>query len=106
MNFHDNRFFLGCKLSKLVGDSNWLDNSQPLYKSLLAKFVCDEPDEDCYYRICEKCPQASSVIDALNKIFEANEINNVNYKMWTATNHCTLIQVACTTEQFLDYFLD
>lgn len=73
---------------------------------MLAKFVCDEPDEDCYYRICKKCPQASSVIDALNEIFEANEIDNINYKMWTATNHCTLIQVGCTTEKFLDFLLD
>lgn len=96
-----NAFFSGCKLSTLAKDSDWFDNSQPVYKSLLAKFLCPEPTESCYYRSCKKCPKISTVIDEMNELFENNDKDKIHYKKWTSTNHCTLVEVTCSSEIFL-----
>lgn len=85
----------------LAKDTDWLDKTQSVYRSFLWKFVCVEPTEECYYRSCKNCPRTSSVIDDLNELFEHNDEDEVRYKKWTSTNHCTLIEVTCSTEVFL-----
>lgn len=85
----------------MLNDSDWLDKSQPIYRSLLSKFVCDSPAESCYSRSCRNCPKVESIRDILEELFNEHEVYEVTHKMWTTTNHCTLQNISYSTDDFL-----
>lgn len=71
------------------------------YHDCLKYMICDEPTDDCYFGNCSECPGAQHLIDELEKIFEANYIDEITYRQWTHVDRTTLQVMLSPTDEYL-----
>ena len=101
---NDTFFYVaGFKFSKIFKNSLFIQKEHPSYKDLLAKLVCPEPKELCYSQKCVSCPKIS---DKLQSYFDENGIDEVNYKKWTTTDRCTILDVCTEVDEFIDTLIE
>ncbi|XP_044577661.1 uncharacterized protein LOC123260566 [Cotesia glomerata] len=53
----------GCNFPKFAKNTDWVVESQPIYKNLLNKLVCNNPKESCFSRMCNSCPNNEEIAD-------------------------------------------
>lgn len=97
---------LGCNLKSLLANNDFLGNEYKSYNDLLKKFVCDQPNESCYLRTCQKCPDKSEIKEFLEKVFEDNEVEEISYKAWVSTDRCKFINVVSDSAEFIDSLVE
>lgn len=76
------------------------------YKSMHKLMICEAPTEQCYLRICSKCPGSDGLRGILTELFDDNNIDTITYKQWTSTDRSTLETIIKSTEEFVDTLVD
>lgn len=99
-------FVLGCNFKTLMKNNEWFDEEYGSYSDLLKKFVCLEPTESCYFRICENCPKNTEIKERIEEVFEKNYIEEISYKAWMSTDRCKLINVTSDISEFIDSLIE
>ncbi|XP_044585216.1 uncharacterized protein LOC123265492 [Cotesia glomerata] len=92
----------GCNFPKFAKNTDWVVESQPIYKNLLNKLVCNNPKESCFSRMCNSCPNNEEIADYFRVSFNESDVNEIQYKMWTSTDRCTIVNVTSDSEDFID----
>lgn len=67
--------------------------TQPIYKNLLSKLVCNNPTESCFFRSCNRCPNNEEIINYFRASFKESDVNEIQYKMWTSTDLDVLLSM-------------
>lgn len=59
------------------------------------------PTDDCYDCKCDSCPGSDKIVEAFEKAWNENEIEEIDYKQWTTTDRCTIISLTCAANEFI-----
>ena len=78
------------------------------YKDILNFIICEENSstalQKCHFNDCDKHPGIDHLETYLMKIFEDNEIEEVNYAQWVSTPRTTLINTVEDINNFITSF--
>lgn len=99
-------FALGCNFKTLIENNTWFDGEYKSYSDLLRKFVCLQPTESCYFRVCGNCPKNTEIKECIEEVFEINAIEEISYKAWISTDRCKLINVTSDSSEFIDSLIE
>lgn len=64
--------------------------------------TCKPPTEFCYDRSCKNCPSSDNLVICFQDLFDANDIDEVEYKTWIATDRCTILNAISSADEFID----
>lgn len=76
------------------------------YKSFMNSVICDDPNRACYFAECEECPGTHHLRKLLIDGFDKEDIEKIEYKLWTSTDRATLETLVKTVDQFTDSLLE
>lgn len=58
-----------------------------------------------YFRSCKRCPNSEDIEDCFRESFNELNINEIQYKVWTSTDRCTIVDVTSDIDKFIDTFV-
>lgn len=92
---------VGCKLKDLTSHDELPFRS---YKDCLARMMCNPPLQECFFFRCNSFPGIELLMEQISDIFSIHGIDEIIYKLWTATDRTSLITICRTLEEFLETF--
>ncbi|KAJ8676617.1 hypothetical protein QAD02_012404 [Eretmocerus hayati] len=95
----------GCKFKRLFKNSSFFGGDDVSVNDILRKMICPNPTMACYEQKCNKCPSIDLIHEHMAEIFEKNDVDEVNYRMWTTTDRCTIFNVNQDTDDFLELLM-
>lgn len=72
------------------------------YKDCINYVLCKNPTESCFLKKCNVCPKIQKFIDYVENVMEENNISQVIFSTWQATDRCTLIKQCLSTQDFIE----
>lgn len=76
------------------------------YQDCLKKIVCSDPNEDCYFNNCKKCPSMEQFENQLKDLLSKNLIEEVKYAVWTEADRSTLVTIQENADDFIENFCE
>ena len=76
------------------------------YSHAIAKTMCNPSLPSCHLGDCTECPGKGSLREMLERSFNKEEIEDIEFKQWTTTDHLTLQTIVQSREEFIENFLD
>ena len=76
------------------------------YSHAIAKTMCNSSLPSCHLGDCTECPGKEPLREMLERYFNEEEIEEIEFKQWTTTDHSTLQTIVQSTDEFIENFLD
>ena len=76
------------------------------YSHAIAKTMCNPSLPSCHLGDCTKCPGKEPLREMLERYFNEEEIEETEFKQWTATDCSTLQTIVQSTDEFIESLLD
>ncbi|KAJ8666419.1 hypothetical protein QAD02_008081 [Eretmocerus hayati] len=92
----------GCEFESLFKDSECIGNGKPSFEDLLQEMISGNPTKNCYKGKSESCPSIDATRENLERVFEGEEITEINHPMWVSTDRCTIANVTQDVDDFLN----
>jgi hypothetical protein len=67
--------------------------------------MCNVPSASCFQGDCEMCPGTENLIKSIGQRFEDNNVDNITYRQWMATDRSTLEATMQPCSDFLQSLL-
>ncbi|XP_066590497.1 uncharacterized protein [Prorops nasuta] len=92
---------LGCNMAVLTKHM-----AEPLeqYSDCLKMIVCPDPNFECYFLKCTKCPGTHALKNMLLAVLDENSIDEITYKYWISKPRTSLETFVKCTIDFVDEF--
>ena len=74
----------------------------PTYHHCLAMIMCNPPLPKCYLGECDECPGVAQLKEELITLLDENDIGQIIYKQWMATDRSTLETFCAPPEEFVE----
>lgn len=100
---HQNIILMVDSISDLL-NSIQSEDKPKTYQDFLKLIMCDDPDRDCYFSECEKCPDEANVSNYLINVLGEADISTVEYAKWISVDRTTMVNVTASVEDFADEF--
>jgi hypothetical protein len=91
--------FLGAKLATLT------EGNLKHYQHCLAAIQCNPPRVQCFMGQCDECPGLSTLQERVERLFDEQSIDQVEYKQWTMTDRSNLETRIQSADEFLNSFI-
>ena len=76
------------------------------YSHAIAKTMCNPSLPSCHLGDCTECPGREPLREMLERCFNEEEIEEIEFKQWTTTDRSTLQTIMQSTDEFIESFLD
>ena len=76
------------------------------YSHAMAKTMCNPSLPSCCSGYCTECPGKEPLREMLERCFNEEEIEEIKFRQWTATDCLTLQIIVQSTDEFIENFLD
>lgn len=76
--------------SNLVELTKELSHQLHEFRDCIKYCLCRNPKPECYLRTCEKCPKLLDFEEYVTSVLLNNDVENIIYSIWVATDKCTL----------------
>lgn len=78
----------------------------PTYHHCLARIMCNSPLPKYYLGECDVCPGVAKLKEHLTTLLDENDMEQIIYKQWIATDRSTLETFCAPAEEFVETFCD
>ena len=78
----------------------------PTYHHCLARIMCNPPLPKCYLGECDVCPGVAKLMEELVTLLDENDMDQIVYKQWIATDRSTLETFCTPAEEFVETFCE
>ena len=78
----------------------------PTYHHCLARIMCNPPLPKCYLGECDVCPGVAQLKEELITLLDENDMDQIVYKQWIATDRSTLETFCAPAEEFVETFCE